>query len=62
MFIVTEYAALKLEQLITSQENMLLLSRIESRFCIAGSFSHEFITIAFYDEGAGLVAVIWVNG
>ena len=36
----------------------LFLTRIESRFCIVGSPSHEFIIIVFYDEGAGLVAVI----
>ena len=34
----------------------LLLTQIESRFCIVGTPSHEFIIIAFYDEGAGLAA------
>ena len=40
---------------------MLLLTQIESRLCIVGSSSHEFIIIAFYDEGAGLVALYWVR-
>ena len=34
-----------------------VFTRIESRFCIVGSPSHEFTIIAFYDEGAGLVAM-----
>ena len=37
----------------------MFLTRIESPFCIVGSLSHELIIIAFYDEGAGLVAVIY---
>ena len=40
------------------QENTLLLTQMESRFCIVGSPSHEFIIMAFYVAGAGLVAVI----
>ena len=39
----------------------LLQSRIESRFCIVGRPSHEFIIIAFYDAGAELVAVTVVT-
>ena len=35
----------------------MLLTRIESRFCIVGRPFHEFIIIAFYD-GAGLVAML----
>ena len=35
----------------------MFLIRIESRFCIVGSPSHEYIISAFYHEGAGLVAV-----
>ena len=31
---------------------------IESHFCIVGSPSHEFTIIAFYNEGAGLVAML----
>ena len=34
-----------------------IFTRIESRLCIVGSSSHEFIIIAFHDEGAGLVAM-----
>ena len=49
---------LKSEQLIPKQENTLLLTRMESHFCIVGSPFHEFVIIAFYDEEAGLVAVI----
>ena len=41
------------------KENTLLLQRIETSLCIVGGPSHEFIIIAFYDEGAGLVAVYW---
>ena len=44
---------------MTKQETTLLLTRIESRFCIVGSPSHEFIIILFYNEGARLVAVNW---
>ena len=29
-----------------------------NQVCIVGSLSHEFIIIAFYDEGAGLVAML----
>ena len=40
---------------------MLLLTLIESSLCTVespqGSPCHEFIIIAFYDEGTGLVAV-----
>ena len=44
-------------QSITKQENTLFPKGIKSCFFIVGSPSHEFIIIAFYDEGAELVAV-----
>ena len=43
--------------LISVESNTLLFTRIKSRFCTVGSPSYEFIIIAFYDAGAGLVAV-----
>ena len=43
--------------LISVESNTLLFTRIKSRFCTVGSPSYEFIIIAFYDVGAGLVAV-----
>ena len=43
--------------LISLESNTLLLTRIELRFCTVGSPSYESIIIAFYDAGAGLVAV-----
>ena len=49
---------LKMRVIDTKQENTLFLTRIESRFCIVGSPSHEFIIIAFYDERAEMVALI----
>ena len=49
---------LKMRVIDTKQGNTLFLTRIEHRFCIVGSPSHEFIITAFYDERAELVALI----